>query len=151
MIRLVDLLKKGGIILSIKAKEKIGAIKEMGQILIDNGLILNPEEFFTEILRRENMESTGIGMGVAIPHARTKAVKDLVLVFGRSEEGVDFSSLDKKPSHLLFLISAPEDKKEEYIYTLAKISRLVRKDEVRIKLNKAKTQEELLAIIGDSE
>ncbi|MEO0102349.1 MAG: PTS sugar transporter subunit IIA [candidate division WOR-3 bacterium] len=151
MIRLVELLEKGGIILSIKAKEKIGAIKEMAQVLIDKGVILNTEEFFTEILRRENLESTGIGMGVAIPHARTKAVKDLVLVFGRSEEGVDFSSLDKKPSHLLFLISAPEDKKEEYIYTLAKISRLVRKDEVRIKLNKAKNQEELLAIIRDYE
>ncbi|MEO0098488.1 MAG: PTS sugar transporter subunit IIA [candidate division WOR-3 bacterium] len=151
MVRLVELLERGGVILNIKAKEKVEVIKEMAQVLIDKGLILNTDEFFTEILRRENLESTGIGMGVAIPHARTKAVKDLVLVFGRSEEGVDFASLDKKPSHLLFLISAPEDKKEEYIYTLAKISKLVRKDEVRIKLNKAKTEEELLAIIRDYE
>jgi|UniRef100_A0A7C3YUL0 fructose-specific phosphotransferase system IIA component len=151
MVKLVDLLEKGGIILNIKAKEKIGAIKEMAQVLIAKGLILNPEEFFAEILRRENLESTGIGMGVAIPHARTNAIKDLALVLGRSEEGVDFSSLDKKPSHLLFLISAPEDKKEDYIFTLAKISRLIRKDEVRIRLNKAKTEEELLAIIRDYE
>ncbi len=151
MIRLVDLIKKGGIILNLKSKEKVEVIKEMAKVLIDKGLIDPPEEFFKEILKRENLESTGIGMGIAIPHARTKAVKDLVLVIGRSEEGVDFSSLDSKPSYLIFLVSAPEDKKDEYIYTLAKISKLLRKDDVRIKLNKAKDEEEALAIIRDYE
>ncbi len=146
-MKLIELIEKGGVTLKLKAKEKVAVIREMAQILIEKNLITDTEEFFQEILEREKLESTGIGMGVAIPHAQTQATKELALVFGRSEEGVDFSSLDKKPSHLIFLVSGPKDKKEEYIRTLAKISRLVKKDEVRIALNKAKTEEEILAII----
>ncbi len=151
MVRLIDLLKKGGIILELKAKEKVEAIKELAGVLIEKELITDAQTFFQEILKRENLESTGIGMGIALPHARSPAVKELVVVFGRSEEGVDFSSLDQKPSHLIFLIAAPEERKDEYIYTLVKISKLLRKDDVRIALNKVKNEEEVLTIVRDYE
>ncbi|MCS7250267.1 MAG: PTS sugar transporter subunit IIA [candidate division WOR-3 bacterium] len=147
MKKISEILIKEGIILDLKKKEKIEVIKELSERLINLGYITDPEEFFSEILKRENLESTGIGMGIAIPHTRSRAVKDLVIVFGRSKEGVDFSSLDGKPAHLIFLIAGPEDKKSEYLFTLARLSKLLRKDEVRIELNKAKDEEEVLAII----
>lgn len=147
MKKISELILPNGVILDIKNTDKISVIKELSQILIDNNLITNPEEFFDAILKRENLESTGIGQGVAIPHARTKAVKNIVIVFGRSQAGIDFNSLDGKPSHIVFLIAAPEDKKTEYIIALAKLSKLLRRDEVREKLLKANTQEEVLEII----
>lgn len=151
MQKISELLLNTSIILDLTAKEKVEAIKELATALIQQGFITETEEFFSAILRRENLESTGIGYGVAIPHARTKAVKNIVLAFGRSQPGVDFSSLDGKPSHLIFLIAAPEEKKSEYIITLARLSKILRSEEVRVKLNRAKNPEEVLTIIQQHE
>jgi PTS system fructose-specific IIC component len=89
--------------------------------------------------------------GVAIPHARTNAVSATLLAFGRSSPGVDFSSLDGKPSHLVFLIAAPEDAKREYISTLARLSSLLRRDDVRIGLNKAQSLDDVYAVLEQNE
>lgn len=147
MKKISEILVKEGIILDLKEKEKIEVIKKLGEKLINLGYVTYADEFFSEILKRENLESTGIGMGIAIPHARSNAVKDLVIIFGRSQNGVDFSSLDGKPAYLIFLIAGPENKKSEYLFALAKLSKLLRKDEVRIELNKAKNEDEVLTII----
>ncbi|MCS7257757.1 MAG: PTS sugar transporter subunit IIA [candidate division WOR-3 bacterium] len=151
MKKISELIVPEGIILDIKSSDKISVIKELSQILIEKNMISDPNEFFEAILKRENLESTGIGQGVAIPHARTKAVKNIVVIFGRSQTGVDFNSLDGKPSHIIFLIAAPEDKKTEYIITLAKLSKFIRKDEVREKLLKATSKEEVIEIIKTHE
>uniref|UniRef100_A0A7C6EBN1 PTS sugar transporter subunit IIA n=1 Tax=candidate division WOR-3 bacterium TaxID=2052148 RepID=A0A7C6EBN1_UNCW3 len=151
MQKISELLSPAVVILELKSKEKLAAIRELASVLIEQGIINDTDEFFSAILKRENLESTGIGSGVAIPHARTKAVKDIVLAFGRSQAGVDFSSLDGKPSHLIFLIAAPEEKKSEYIITLARLSKILRNEEVRVKLNRAKTPQEILTIIAQNE
>ena len=126
-------------------------INELVHPLVASGAIAEESEFVSAIVRRENMESTGIGLGVAIPHARTKAVSNIVLAFGLSDTGVDFSSLDGKPSHLIFLIAAPEEQKTEYIMTLARLSKLLRRDEVRIGLNKAGSPDEVMRVIVQHE
>ncbi|MEO0004660.1 MAG: PTS sugar transporter subunit IIA [candidate division WOR-3 bacterium] len=146
-----ELLRPTAIILSLQSKEKNGVIGELTAPLIAEGLVTDEKEFIAAILRRENLESTGIGFGVAIPHARTDSVKTAVLAFGRSKKGVDFSSLDGKPSHLIFLIAAPEAMKREYIWTLAKLSSLLRRDEVRKGLDDAQTVEEVYAVIEQYE
>jgi len=151
MHKISELVIPEGIVLQVNNNEKIAVIKELAQILIDKNIVNNAEDFFSAVLRRENMESTGIGQGVAIPHARTTAVKNLTIVFGRSKDGVDFSSLDGLPSHLIFLIAAPEDKKTEYIITLAKLSKLLRKSEARHALEVAQTKEEVLQAIKNHE
>ncbi len=151
MPKISELLSTSSVILDLKAKEKIEAIKELASVLIEQGIINDTEEFYAAILKRENLESTGIGSGVAIPHARTRAVKNIVLAFGRSQAGVDFSSLDGKPSHLIFLIAAPEEQKSEYIITLARLSKILRNEEVRVRLNRAKSPEEILAIVAQNE
>lgn len=137
--------------LDIKSEEKVAVIKELTQILIDKNIIADPEAFFDAVLKRENMESTGIGLGVAIPHARTGAVKNIAVVFGRSPKGVDFSSLDGQPSNLIFLIAAPEDKKTEYIMTLARLSKLLRKSEARTRLLNAQNPQEVIQTVIDYE
>jgi PTS system fructose-specific IIC component len=147
MHKISETLLSDGIILDVKNNEKTDVIRELAQILIDKSTIINSEKFFSAIFRRENLESTGIGQGVAIPHARTSAVKNIAIVFGRSKVGVDFSSLDGLPSHLIFLIAAPEDKKSEYIMTLARLSKLLRKNEVRHTLLNAKTPEDVVKTI----
>jgi len=147
MAKISELLPRSAIVLNLQSKEKFEVIGELVRPLVATGAITEESEFVSAIVRRENMESTGIGLGVAIPHARTKAVSSIVLAFGRSDSGVDFSSLDGKPSHLIFLIAAPEEQKTEYIMTLARLSKLLRKDEVRIGLNKAGSPDDVVRVI----
>lgn len=147
MAKISELLPRSAIVLNLQSKEKFAVINELVRPLVATGAITEESEFVSAIVRRENMESTGIGLGVAIPHARTKAVSSIVLAFGRSDSGVDFNSLDGKPSHLVFLIAAPEEQKTEYIMTLARLSKLLRKDEVRIGLNKAGSPDDVIDVI----
>ncbi len=150
-LRISDYLKPEVIMMKLKQQEKIAVLKELVEHLVKNNLVKNGEEFINALAKRENLESTGIGNGIAIPHARTDTVEDLVLAFARSSEGVDFSAIDGKPSHLIFLIASPEDKKSEYIMALAKLSRLLRRESVRKMLMDAESPEEILKIVQDNE
>lgn len=150
-MKISEVLKPEAIIMKMKSKEKIAVLKELVDHMIGNELVEDGEEFQKALAKRENLESTGIGDGIAIPHARTDAVKGLILAFARSEQGVDFSAIDGKPSHLIFLIASPVDKKSEYIMALAKLSRLLRKRDVRRLLKDADNPNEILNIIKKNE
>ncbi|MGB3341848.1 MAG: PTS sugar transporter subunit IIA [bacterium] len=151
VLKISEFLKPEAIIMQMKSRDKIAALKELVDNIVDNKAVENREELQKALAKRENLESTGIGDGIAIPHARTDAVKSLILAFARSEEGVDFSAIDGKPSHLIFLIASPKNKKSEYIMALAKLSRLLRKQDVRQLLKKASNPEEILDIIKKKE
>ncbi len=148
MTNISELLKTENVVLELAAQEKVSVIHELAAPLLTDGTVTDEQEFFSAILRRENLESTGIGSGIAIPHARTKAVTRTALAFGRSRAGIDFSSLDGKPSHHIFLIAAPEDRKTEYIMTLARVSKLLRRDEVRAALDQAATAQDVIEVIA---
>ncbi len=151
MIRISEAIREEGIVLNLKAQEKVAVIKELVSVMVDMGLIQDEETFLADILKRENLESTGIGLGVAIPHARTTAASELLLAFGRSANGVDFDSLDGKPSHLIFLIAAPEENKSQYIMALARLSKILHKEEMRTRLSKAATPAEVMEILKEAE
>ncbi len=151
MIRISELILENAIILDLKAKDKIAVIKEMTEKIAELKLIADEETFLSDILKRENLESTGIGLGVAIPHARTNAAQKIILSFGRSSHGVDFNSLDGKPSQLIFLIAAPESNKSLYIMALARLSKIMRKEDVRNRLLDAAKPEEIINIIKAAE
>ena len=95
------------------------------------------------------MESTGVVEGIALPHARTEAVKDLLLVIAIVKEGLDFQSLDGKPVNIVFLIVAPEEAKKKYINVLARISRMCRQEEFRTALRESQSPAEILKIIKE--
>lgn len=149
--KIAELLRREAVILELSSRDKEGVIHELAEPLTRAGLVADTEGFVAAILRRENLESTGVGLGVAIPHARTDTVSTTVLAFGRSSLGIDFASLDGKPSHLVFLIAAPESAKRDYISTLAKVSGLMRRSEVRAGLKQAKTVDDVYAVLEQND
>ena len=151
VLKISEFLKPEAIIMQMESREKIAALKELVDNMVANETVENGEELQKALAKRENLESTGIGDGIAIPHARTDAVNNLVLAFARSQNGVDFSAIDGKPSHLIFMIASPVNKKSEYIMALAKLSRLLRRQEVRQLLRDADNPEEVLDIIKTNE
>lgn len=116
-------------------------------VLNDAGKLSDKETFKDEILNREKQSTTGVGDGVAIPHAKTKAVKEAAIAFGRSIEGIDYEALDGQPSHLFFMIAAPEGANDTHLQALARLSTILMRKEIRQQLLEAKTEEEILSII----
>ncbi|MGQ9465004.1 MAG: PTS sugar transporter subunit IIA [bacterium] len=150
-LKISNFLKPEAVIMEMNAMDKLSAIKELVEFMVGKSIARDREQLFEALAKRENLESTGIGDGIAIPHARTNAVDDLVLVFARSSAGIDFSSIDGKPSHIIFLIASPENKKSEYIIALAKLSRLLRKMSVRDQLRNADNPQKVIDIIKENE
>jgi PTS system nitrogen regulatory IIA component len=100
------------------------------------------------LLNRESLGSTAIGKGVAFPHGRTLAVRDLSIVFARSAPGIDFDSVDKKPTHVFFLIIAPpQDRDNLYLQVLGRVVDLIKDDASRERISTAKSFDELKVII----
>ncbi len=100
---------------SLKANNKNKAIEEMVDQLDKQGKLLNKSAYLQAVLDREEEYSTGIGMGIAIPHGKSSGVKEPALVFARSEAGVDFDSMDGEPAHLIFMVAVPESANEDHL------------------------------------
>ncbi|PLR98819.1 PTS fructose transporter subunit IIABC [Bacillus sp. T33-2] len=145
-MRITELLTKETILLSMAGSTKLDAIEELVEVLENAGKIDNKMEFKEAILKREQQSTTGVGDGIAIPHAKTKAVKAAAIVFGRSANGVDYDSLDGQPAHLFFMIAAPEGANNTHLEALARLSGLLMRDEVRSKLLAASTPDEVVAV-----
>jgi len=129
----------------LKSTKKADALREMVRILCKQQNIKNAEIILEMLYRREDLGSTGIGNGVAIPHGRTLAVPDTVVVFGRSKEGIEFDAIDGEPVHLIFLIVAPpHDESNVYLPLLGKIVEIVREEDNRKRLLDAETYEEFI-------
>jgi PTS system fructose-specific IIC component len=148
-MKITKLLTVDTILLSMNSTNKIGAIDELVEILNAAGKITNKELFREAILKRESQSTTGIGDGIAIPHAKTAVVKEPAIVFGKSMAGVEYEALDGKASHLFFMIAAPEGANNTHLEALARLSGLLMKEEVREKLLKATTKNEILTIIDN--
>ena len=146
---LKDMLIKNCMNLNLKGKTKEEVIDEMIGMLMDNGRLNDREEYKKEILKRESQSSTGLEEGIAIPHAKTKAVKIPSIAFGRSLEGVDYDSLDGESSKLFFMIAAPADATDSHIEVLSKLTTLLLDDNLRENLLKAETKDEILNLLLD--
>lgn len=136
---------------NLSAKTKVEALTELVNKLIQGGLELDLSLIVKILMQRENLGSTGIGDGVAIPHGKTSTVEDLVVAIGRSVKGIDYDSADGKPVHLLFLLLAPENSAGQYLKVLAKISKMLKIEYFRDMLLTAKSSEDLYEIIVDQE
>jgi PTS system nitrogen regulatory IIA component len=150
-MKVLDYLPEEVIEADLKSDTKIGVLKELVQLLVNNHQIKDANKALEVLLEREKLGSTGIGDGVAIPHAKFNDIKTLVAAFGRSREGVDFESLDNKPAHLFFLFLAPENSATLHLKILARISRLLKKTAFREALMQARGREEIFQTIADEE
>ena len=128
----------------LKARTKNEVIDELISILVDTGKVVDKDEFKKAVLKREEEFSTGIGMGIAIPHGKSKAVKEASIVFGLSKEGIDYKSMDDKPAHLFFLIAVPEESSDVHLRALSEISRKLMHTETREQIYNAKSFQEFI-------
>ncbi|NOX97624.1 MAG: PTS sugar transporter subunit IIA [Nitrospirae bacterium] len=150
-MKIMDFLKEKAISAHLKSKEKEEVIRELIDLLETSGEIENKEKIVQALLDREKLGSTGIGEGVAIPHAKSDAVKEIVAAFGCSHQGVEFDSLDGEPAHIFFLLVAPTDSTGPHLRALARISRILKDKPFREALKKAETEEEILELIREED
>lgn len=146
---LSELMNEKLILLNLKGRKKSEIIEELVECLWRAGVLSDKKGFLTSILEREEIESTAVGGGIAIPHGRSPSVKKLSVAFARDKEGVDFQSLDNKLVHYIFMIAAPQDVRKEYLQAVAKVARLLKSELIRERLMEVKTEQEIMGIIKD--
>jgi len=150
-VRLSNLLKESSIELGLEGKDKAEIIAELVDLACKSGSIRNRKAIGDALTEREKMGSTAIGNGVAVPHTKVDGVKQPVLMFGRSTEGIDFNSLDGEKTYLFFMLISPKEDIGAHLKILAKISHLI-KDRFMVGLfRKAKSKKEVLSIIANLE
>lgn len=150
-MRITDLMIQATMIMDLKAATKEAAIDELIGSLAASGRINDPVLFKEMILKREAESSTGIGGGIAMPHAKTKAVNEPTVVFAKSSGGVDFEALDGEAAHVFFMIAAPEGAGNTHLRTLAALSRLLIDAEFIAQLMKAETPAEVTALFDSKQ
>jgi len=149
--KLSGLLKESSIELDLEGTNKAAIITELAEIACKSGGLKNKKVIAEAISERERLGSTAIGNGVAVPHAKINGIKQTILTFGRSSEGVDFNSLDGEKTYLFFMLLSPKDDIGVHLKILAKISHLI-KDRFMVGLfRKAKLKKEILSIISNLE
>lgn len=149
-MRIVDLLSKESIALNAAPKSKPEAIDLLIELQVKGGKIADKEAYKAGILAREEKGSTAVGEGIAIPHAKSEAVKAPSLAAMTVPEGVDYEALDDEPSNLLFMIAAPNDG-DVHLEVLSRLMTILMDEDFREKLLNAKDKEEFLKIIDDME
>mgnify|MGYP005840034817 CR=1 FL=1 len=150
-MRITDLLKKDTIKLDLSASSKEEVIEELVDKLSEAGRLTDRDLFKQEILNREAQSTTGIGEGIAIPHAKTKAVETPSIAFGRSVNGIDYEALDGQPSQLFFMIAASEGANNTHLETLSRLSTFLMDRKFRENLLNASTADEVMKVINEKE
>lgn len=150
-MRITDLLDKKSVTLDLVASTKMEAIDKMVDLVGNSGNLNNKEEYKKAIIAREEMSTTGIGEGVAIPHAKTKAVNKACLASGVSKDGIDYESFDGSLSHLFFMIAAPDGANDTHLEVLSRLSTILMDEEFRNSLINATSVDEFIALIDKKE
>ncbi|KAA0805388.1 PTS fructose transporter subunit IIC [Bacillus sp. JAS102] len=150
-MKITELLKRDTVIMNLTASNKKAVIDELVEKLNGANRLNSKAEFKEAILKRESQSTTGIGEGIAIPHAKTKAVKQPAICFGRSVSGINYESLDGQPAHLFFMIAASEGANNTHLETLSRLSTLLMDEGFRKQLLEAKDEEELLRLFDEKE
>ncbi len=137
------------VVFNLKADAKKDVIEELVNLVSSSNMVKDAEQLLTDVIDRENLVTTGVGYGVAFPHAKTRSVKGIVIAFGRSTKGIDFDAMDHKPVHLFFLIAAPEDAIGAHLNVMARLSYLMKSEKNRQKLMEASSPGDVLALIDN--
>jgi PTS system nitrogen regulatory IIA component len=148
-MKILDLLVKDGVIPNIAARQKREVLSELVAPIAEAEPSVEKGPLLEILVQRENLGSTGIGGGIAIPHGKFDGVDRLVASFGRSEKGVDFHSMDSKPAYLFFLLVAPKNSAGDHLKALARISRLFKDPIMKANLQKADSTEKLLELLEE--
>ncbi len=152
-MKITDFLDEGAVCVELKSESKDSVIRELVGLLVKANAIKDKDQ--TKLVRilldREALGSTGIGQGVAIPHGKADCVEQLVGAVGVSRGGMNFDSLDGEPTHIFFLLVAPQDSAGPHLKALARISRLLKEKHFRDSLRGAKDTKTLIKILQDED
>ena len=146
--KLVEMITEERIV-RLKSQDKEGVLRELCEAIAQAPEITDKEDFYRAIVEREKILSTGIGLGVAVPHAKIASVKDFVMAIGVSDDAIDFDALDGKPVHILVLIGASDAQKDLYVRVLAKVAMMLKNPEVRDRILKAREPSEIMDILRE--
>ncbi|HEM3500965.1 fructose-specific PTS transporter subunit EIIC [Streptococcus suis] len=150
-MKIQDVLRKDVMLLDLQATSKEAVIDEMIASLVDKGYVTDFDVFKTGIMNREAQTTTGLGDGIAMPHAKNAAVKEATVLFAKSNKGVDYASLDGQPTDLFFMIAAPEGANDTHLAALAELSKYLMKAGFADRLRAATNPEEVIAVFDTAE
>jgi PTS system nitrogen regulatory IIA component len=150
-VKITDFLSVQTVIPALAQREKNAVLEELAGWLAANHTDLDPKRVLSVLMERERISTTAIGEGVAIPHGKLPGLERIYGVFARSSEGVDFNSLDGGPTHLFFVLIAPEGAAADHLKALARISRLLKDESFRRRLMAAKSNQELFTLIAEED
>jgi PTS system fructose-specific IIC component len=148
---IAESLEQGRIRIGVTGANKTDIIRNLLEIPYEKGVIQDVDRLLEDFLEREAKGSTGIGNGIAIPHVRSEQVQELEYVFANAPEGVDFQSLDGEPVYILFLMIAPAGSHGVHIKALARVSRILNDEALRMRLRKAADPAEIIRLIAERE
>jgi len=135
------------VVFDMKAESKEVAIEELVDLAASSNMVKDRDSLLADVLEREELVTTGVGYGVAFPHAKTRSVKGIVIAFGRSARGIDFDAMDHQPVRLFFLIAAPEDAIGAHLNVMARLSFLMKSADNRQLLEEATSPGDVLTLI----
>ena len=150
-MKIEDILAQGLVIPSLRASDKAGVLRELAALVAENHPEIDRVRLVQALEDRERLNSTALGDGVAIPHGKLPGLKRVFAAFGRSPGGVEFQSLDGKPTRIFFLLVAPEDSAGAHLKALARISRLLKDEAFRKRLLDAGDAAALYAAIQEED
>lgn len=150
-MKVTDVLSPDLMIMNLKARTKAEAIKELADREVECGVVTDEDRFIKEVWAREKEASTGVGHGIAIPHAQSSATSKARVLFAKSRVGIDYDAIDGQPVHLFFMITAPKNADQVHLQALAALSRLLMKNELVENLKKAQTPSEVMHLFAQAE
>ncbi|MDY6968122.1 MAG: PTS sugar transporter subunit IIA [Spirochaetota bacterium] len=134
----------------LECNNKFDAIEELANLFQDTKVCSDIDDLINALKEREEIMSTGIGFGLAIPHAKIKAVNELSFAIGVSKEGIDFNSMDGKPVHLVILVAAGEKQHKEYLKLLSNIMSLLKNEDIRKKIINYDSVEDIFKLFKEN-
>jgi len=149
-VKVTNYINKNCIICDLRAESKEEVLRKLAVKAVELRPELDLEKIIEVLVEREQLGTTGIGNGIAIPHGKLIELDKIIIVFGRSPEGVPFEAADNKPVHIIFLILAPEGAATTYLKILAQVSRLVKSPDVRQRLLEADTADKIVQVINEA-
>jgi len=150
-MKITDILNKESVLADLGGTDKESVLLELTSFLEKIGIIKNRTALQSALMEREKLGSTGIGENVAIPHAKSEEVDQITIVFGRSIGGINFESLDQRPVHFICLVIAPTASTGHHLKALARISRLLKSQNLRDDILKANSPGDIYSVLVDED
>ena len=140
------ILREQNVVVGLQSKRKFDALRELCSVLEHDEAIVDNEHFLTSLIQREKQSSTGIGKGVAVPHAHEDSIRRQVLAVGISKKGIEFDAIDRNPVHVIAVLATPKKHQKQHMELLAALSRFLQDDDTRNNLVEALSGAEVVGV-----